>query len=100
MLGSLGGIVNASLVTDEPSGHGQDVVAWDSQNKLEFPIPFSDMKPEIYLGMNKMFDCNKSSLSLSLDPYLPHVCNLALSSSDRQTKVIQLMNLYLTCLFL
>ena len=59
-------MVNASLVTDELSGRGQDVVAWDNQNKLEFPIPFSDMKPEIYLGVNKMFDYNNSSLSLSL----------------------------------
>lgn len=45
-------------------------VAWDSEKRLSFAVPFSDMKPVIYL-----------------DPFLPHISELALSTSDRQTKV-------------
>lgn len=45
-------------------------VAWDSEKRLSFAVPFSDMKPVIYL-----------------DPFLPRISELALSSSDRQTKV-------------
>uniref|UniRef100_A0A8D3CWJ1 DNA-dependent protein kinase catalytic subunit n=1 Tax=Scophthalmus maximus TaxID=52904 RepID=A0A8D3CWJ1_SCOMX len=45
-------------------------VAWDSERRLSFAVPFSDMKPVIYL-----------------DPFLPHISELALSTSDRQTKV-------------
>lgn len=45
-------------------------VAWDSEKRLSFAVPFSDMKPIIYL-----------------DPFLPRITELALSTSDRQTKV-------------
>lgn len=45
-------------------------VAWDSEKRLSFAVPFSDMKPIIYL-----------------DPFLPRISELALSTSDRQTKV-------------
>lgn len=45
-------------------------VAWDSERRLNFAVPFADMKPVIYL------DC-----------FLPRVTELALTSSDRQTKV-------------
>lgn len=45
-------------------------VAWDSEKRLSFAVPFSDMKPVIYL-----------------DPFLPRISELALSTSDRQTKV-------------
>lgn len=45
-------------------------VAWDSEKRLSFAVPFKDMKPVIYL-----------------DSFLPRVTELALSSSDRQTKV-------------
>ena len=47
-------------------------VAWDSQQRLSFAVPFTDMKPVIYL-----------------DPFLPRIAELALSTSDRQTKVCQ-----------
>lgn len=47
-------------------------VAWDSEKRLSFAVPFSDMKPVIYL-----------------DPFLPRISELALSTSDRQTKVGQ-----------
>lgn len=48
-------------------------VAWDSVRRLTFAVPFADMKPVIYL-----------------DPFLPRVSELALTTSDRQTKVIHL----------
>lgn len=47
-------------------------VAWDSEKRLSFAVPFTDMKPVIYL-----------------DPFLPRISELALSTSDRQTKVCQ-----------
>uniref|UniRef100_A0A803VG36 DNA-dependent protein kinase catalytic subunit n=1 Tax=Ficedula albicollis TaxID=59894 RepID=A0A803VG36_FICAL len=45
-------------------------VSWDTEKRLSFAVPFADMKPVIYL-----------------DLFLPHVTELALSASDRQTKV-------------
>lgn len=45
-------------------------VSWDSEKHLNFAVPFVDMKPVIYL-----------------DIFLPRVTELALSASDRQTKV-------------
>lgn len=46
-------------------------VAWDTEKRLSFAVPFIDMKPVIYL-----------------DIFLPRVTELALSASDRQTKVL------------
>ncbi|ELV09918.1 DNA-dependent protein kinase catalytic subunit [Tupaia chinensis] len=45
-------------------------VAWDTERRLRFAVPFRDMKPAIYL-----------------DTFLPRVTELALSASDRQTKI-------------
>uniref|UniRef100_A0A9J8AJD6 DNA-dependent protein kinase catalytic subunit n=1 Tax=Cyprinus carpio carpio TaxID=630221 RepID=A0A9J8AJD6_CYPCA len=71
LLGHLGGQLNRSLVT---AVSAEDMmkrfVAWDCEKRLRFPVPFKDMKPVIYL-----------------DSFLPRVTELALSSSDRQTKV-------------
>ncbi|KAL1271164.1 hypothetical protein QQF64_030180, partial [Cirrhinus molitorella] len=71
LLGHLGGQLNRSLVT---AVSAEDMmkryVAWDCEKRLSFAVPFKDMKPEIYL-----------------DFFLPRVTELALSSSDRQTKV-------------
>nr|XP_055063378.1 DNA-dependent protein kinase catalytic subunit [Misgurnus anguillicaudatus] len=71
LLGRLGGQLNRSLVT---AVSAEDMmkrfVAWDSEKRLSFAVPFKDMKPVIYL-----------------DSFLPRVTELALSSSDRQTKV-------------
>ena len=50
-------------------------VAWDTEKRLSFAVPFSDMKPVIYL-----------------DPFLPRISELALSTSDRHTKVCHLAN--------
>uniref|UniRef100_A0A3Q2ZPC1 DNA-dependent protein kinase catalytic subunit n=1 Tax=Kryptolebias marmoratus TaxID=37003 RepID=A0A3Q2ZPC1_KRYMA len=67
LLGHLGGKLNRNLVADEMM---KKFVSWDSEKRLSFAVPFSDMKPVIYL-----------------DPFLPRISELALSTSDRQTKV-------------
>ncbi|XP_032407093.1 DNA-dependent protein kinase catalytic subunit [Xiphophorus hellerii] len=71
LLGHLGGKLNRNLVTVVSSEEiMKKFVAWDSEKRLSFAVPFTDMKPVIYL-----------------DPFLPRVSELALSTSDRQTKV-------------
>ncbi|KAM8822809.1 DNA-dependent protein kinase catalytic subunit isoform 1-T1 [Spinachia spinachia] len=71
LLGHLGGKLNRNLVTGVSSQETmKKFVAWDSEKRLSFAVPFADMKPVIYL-----------------DPFLPHISELALSTSDRQTKV-------------
>ncbi|XP_010628625.1 DNA-dependent protein kinase catalytic subunit [Fukomys damarensis] len=71
MLGSLGGQINKNLVTAASSDEMmKKCVAWDREKRLRFAVPFREMKPIIYL-----------------DVFLPRVTELALSTSDRQTKV-------------
>ncbi|XP_062335709.1 DNA-dependent protein kinase catalytic subunit [Osmerus eperlanus] len=71
LLGHLGGQHNRNLVTATSAEEMmKKFVAWDSQQRLSFAVPFTDMKPVIYL-----------------DPFLPRIAELALSTSDRQTKV-------------
>ncbi|XP_065804989.1 DNA-dependent protein kinase catalytic subunit isoform X1 [Labrus bergylta] len=71
LLGHLGGKLNRNLVTVVSSEEMmKKFVAWDSEKRLSFAVPFADMKPVIYL-----------------DPFLPRISELALSTSDRQTKV-------------
>ncbi|XP_063114601.1 DNA-dependent protein kinase catalytic subunit isoform X3 [Cavia porcellus] len=71
MLGSLGGHINKNLVTAASSDEKmKKCVAWDREKRLSFAVPFREMKPVIYL-----------------DVFLPRVTELALSTSDRQTKV-------------
>ncbi|XP_062235399.1 DNA-dependent protein kinase catalytic subunit [Platichthys flesus] len=71
LLGHLGGELNRNLVTVVSSEEMmKKFVAWDTENRLSFAVPFTDMKPLIYL-----------------DPFLPRISELALSTSDRQTKV-------------
>ncbi|KAL1006455.1 hypothetical protein UPYG_G00072620 [Umbra pygmaea] len=71
LLGHLGGQLNRNLVTATSTEEMmKKFVAWDSEKRLSFAVPFADMKPVIYL-----------------DPFLPRVTELALSTSDRQTKV-------------
>uniref|UniRef100_A0A4W3HU56 DNA-dependent protein kinase catalytic subunit n=1 Tax=Callorhinchus milii TaxID=7868 RepID=A0A4W3HU56_CALMI len=45
-------------------------IAWVTEKPLSFAVPFMDMKPIIYL-----------------DSFIPRISELALSASDRQTKV-------------
>ncbi|XP_071387705.1 DNA-dependent protein kinase catalytic subunit [Centroberyx affinis] len=71
LLGHLGGQLNRNLVTAVTAEEMmKKFVAWDSEKRLSFAVPFADMKPVIYL-----------------DPFLPRISELALSTSDRQTKV-------------
>ncbi|XP_006170510.1 DNA-dependent protein kinase catalytic subunit [Tupaia chinensis] len=71
VLGSLGGQMNKNLVTAASSDEMvKRCVAWDTERRLRFAVPFRDMKPAIYL-----------------DTFLPRVTELALSASDRQTKI-------------
>ncbi|XP_067836012.1 DNA-dependent protein kinase catalytic subunit isoform X2 [Heptranchias perlo] len=71
LLGSLGGQINRSLVTAASSEEMmKKCVAWVAERPLSFAVPFADMKPVIYL-----------------DSFLPNISELALSASDRQTKV-------------
>ena len=51
LLGSLGGSVNNILVSllDETE-LGRLAVAWDKEKHLKFDVPFSDLKPTIFLG--------------------------------------------------
>nr|XP_061809878.1 DNA-dependent protein kinase catalytic subunit-like [Nerophis lumbriciformis] len=71
LLGHLGGKLNRNLITVVSSEEMmKKFVAWDTEKRLSFAVPFTDMKPVIYL-----------------DPFLPRISELALSTSDRQTKV-------------
>ncbi|XP_053322155.1 DNA-dependent protein kinase catalytic subunit [Spea bombifrons] len=71
ILGSLGGQINRSLVTATSVEEMiKNHVSWDTEKRLNFAVPFIDQKPVIYL-----------------DTFLPRVTELALSASDRQTKV-------------
>ncbi|XP_076840848.1 DNA-dependent protein kinase catalytic subunit [Brachyhypopomus gauderio] len=71
LLGRLGGQLNRSLVTAVSAEEMmKQFVAWDNEKRLSFAVPFKDVKPVIHL-----------------DPFLPRITELALSSSDRQTKV-------------
>ncbi|KAK6170524.1 hypothetical protein SNE40_018898 [Patella caerulea] len=83
-LGSLGGSVNYALLANSEEEISKQAIAWDTNKHLRFDIPFIDMKPIIYF-----------------DPFLPHVVELAMKSSDRQTKVAAcelLHSLILYCL--
>ncbi|KAI5273209.1 Dna-Dependent Protein Kinase Catalytic Subunit [Manis pentadactyla] len=70
VLGSLGGQINKNLLTAASSNEMKTCLAWDREKRLRFAVPFIEMKPVIYL-----------------DIFLPRVTELALSASDRQTKV-------------
>ncbi|XP_010572683.1 PREDICTED: DNA-dependent protein kinase catalytic subunit isoform X4 [Haliaeetus leucocephalus] len=71
LLGSLGGQINHNLITASSAEEMmKKYVSWDTEKRLSFAVPFADMKPVIYL-----------------DLFLPRVTELALSASDRQTKV-------------
>ncbi|XP_061454380.1 DNA-dependent protein kinase catalytic subunit isoform X2 [Rhineura floridana] len=71
LLGFLGGKLNRNLVTAASTEENmKKFVSWDTEKLLSFAVPFADMKPVIYL-----------------DLFLPRVTELALSASDRQTKV-------------
>ncbi|CAF1574904.1 unnamed protein product, partial [Didymodactylos carnosus] len=69
-LGSLGGRINYHLIGDTSTYLIKEAVAWDNENHLFFYVPLEDMKPIIHL-----------------DLFFPRIVDLALHSSERQTKV-------------
>eukprot|EP00106_Octopus_bimaculoides_P010915 XP_014778357.1 PREDICTED: DNA-dependent protein kinase catalytic subunit-like [Octopus bimaculoides] len=69
-LGNIGGNFNKDLLANSDQDVLKYAVAWDTEKHLKFDLPFTDMKPTIYL-----------------DPFLPPILELATKSSDRQTKV-------------
>ncbi|XP_022110985.1 DNA-dependent protein kinase catalytic subunit-like isoform X2 [Acanthaster planci] len=83
LLGSLGGQTNAYLLETSAEEIAKVAVAWDTQPRLQFAVPFVDMKPNI-----------------DLDRYLPRVVELALTSGDRQTKVAACESLHTLVLFM
>lgn len=64
-------LFSISLTAPSSGDMMKKYVAWDREKRLSFAVPFVDMKPVIYL-----------------DTFLPRVTELALSASDRQTKVL------------
>ncbi|CAF4534865.1 unnamed protein product, partial [Rotaria sp. Silwood2] len=69
-LGSIGNRTNHYLIDNASNYLIKEAVAWDNENHLTFNVPFDDIKPTIHL-----------------DIFLPRIVDLALHSSDRQTKI-------------
>ncbi|UJR22353.1 hypothetical protein I4U23_025415 [Adineta vaga] len=69
-LGSLGNRINYHFIDDTTNYLIKEAVAWDNENHITFNVPFDDLKPTIHL-----------------DIFLPRIVDLALHSSDRQTKI-------------
>ncbi|CAF1029633.1 unnamed protein product [Rotaria sordida] len=69
-LGSLGSRINHYLIDDTSNHLIKEAVAWDNENHITFAVPLDDIKPTIHL-----------------DIFLPRIVDLALHSSDRQTKI-------------
>ena len=70
-------MVNAALLEREASGALMShAVAWDTKNKLEFPVPYSDLKPTIFLGTCMVNFCNilLPNLMISLQYYYTLLC--------------------------
>jgi len=49
-LGSLGGHSGCLVERGPAVTQAAKVMAWDSKNRLEFTLPFQDMKPSMFLG--------------------------------------------------
>ena len=52
-LGSLGGLSGDMVERGPAVLQAEKVIAWDSKSRLEFALPFQDMKPSIYLGKGR-----------------------------------------------
>ncbi|CAF1267277.1 unnamed protein product, partial [Rotaria sordida] len=67
---SLGSRMNHYLIDDTSNHLIKKAVAWDNDNHIAFAVPLGDIKPTIHL-----------------DIFLPRIVDLALHSSDGQTKI-------------
>ncbi|KAL9649605.1 hypothetical protein ABK040_003282 [Willaertia magna] len=70
LLGKIGGDNNLLLKGKVASTDSENIIAWDTEKRLKFSMPFRDIKPELFF-----------------DSILPRVAELAEKSSDRQTKI-------------
>ncbi|KAI8906218.1 hypothetical protein DFJ77DRAFT_504568 [Powellomyces hirtus] len=68
LLGKIGG--DNRLLLDGQREDDKQIIAWDTEKRLSFDIPFKEINCEIYL-----------------DDILPRIVDLAESSPDRKTKV-------------
>ena len=85
-MGSLGNCVNHYLIAQTSNYLIKEAVAWDNDNHITFNVPFDDLKPTIHLGKRERW-FSKLTLECNLDIFLPRIVDLALHSSDRQTKI-------------
>eukprot|EP01012_Entosiphon_sulcatum_P003459 TRINITY_DN11099_c0_g1_i3.p1 TRINITY_DN11099_c0_g1~~TRINITY_DN11099_c0_g1_i3.p1 ORF type:complete len:4370 (-),score=577.88 TRINITY_DN11099_c0_g1_i3:12-11855(-) len=69
LLGKLGGVSNV-MVRNEREKALQLDRPWDRQPRIDFPLPFRDLKPNVFF-----------------DSFLPKVVELAESGGERRTKV-------------
>ena len=70
IVGQLAGEMGHCMYDETSSTSSNQMIAWDTVQHLKFFVPFVDMKPSIYF-----------------DRFLPRIIYLALSSTNRQTKV-------------
>lgn len=69
-LGRLGGKNKQLILQGDEAINNSGILAWDSEKRLKIRVPFMNVKVNIYL-----------------DEFLPRICELAESSSERQVKV-------------
>ncbi|ROT76685.1 putative DNA-dependent protein kinase catalytic subunit-like [Penaeus vannamei] len=70
LIGSLDPLLRLHTIPQDPDTIASAAVRWNVQKLVKFATPFEHIKIDIYL-----------------DDLLPHVVDLAVNSSDRQTKV-------------
>ncbi|XP_069947778.1 DNA-dependent protein kinase catalytic subunit isoform X2 [Cherax quadricarinatus] len=70
LIGSLDASLSVCVIPQDPDSMAAAAVRWDTLKHIKFAMPFEQLKIDIFL-----------------DDLLPHVVDLALNSSDRQTKV-------------
>ncbi|XP_065336911.1 DNA-dependent protein kinase catalytic subunit-like [Cloeon dipterum] len=72
-----------SLIRVEDSQIAEEAVSWTTLKLLKLDLPFSEMKPPIFL-----------------DDFLPRICSLALGSGDRHTRIAACEMLHSCALFI
>jgi DNA-dependent protein kinase catalytic subunit len=70
LAGEMGHCMYDENTTSNGNNNANQMITWDTVPHLKFYVPFVDMKPAIYF-----------------DRFLPRIVYLALSSTNRQTKV-------------
>ncbi|XP_071521265.1 DNA-dependent protein kinase catalytic subunit-like [Panulirus ornatus] len=70
LIGSLDPELSLCVIPQDPDSLAAAAVRWDTHKHIRFATPFEQVKIDVFL-----------------DDLLPHVVDLAINSSDRQTKV-------------